>query len=148
MTEQRHDAGSTRRQFLKASATGAAATAIPGVAHAIEKVVSGSPEVEKQFTPLRATDQISRWAENLKPALAVPTEPNAVRAWRPRARETLGRLLALDEAATAQEAATFGSRQASGSPSASLLLLLRMQLVPDARAADAAAAPRLWRQLP
>lgn len=102
MTEQPHDAGSTRRQFLKASATGAAATAMPGVAHAIEKAVSGGPAVEKQITPLRATDQISRWAENLKPALAVPTEPNAVRAWRPRARETIGRLLALDEATTAQ----------------------------------------------
>ena len=100
MTEKRDVAGSTRRHFLKVS--GAAAMAMPGVADASEDAGPGSATVEKQIEPLTATGQISRWAKSLKPALAVPTEPAAVRAWRSRARETIGRLLFLPTAATAQ----------------------------------------------
>ena len=43
-----------------------------------------------------ASNQISKWAGTLKPALAVPNEPEAVRGWCPRARAKFRELLAVD----------------------------------------------------
>ena len=85
----------TRRHFLAASAAGMTGSAWPRLARAALGAAS-SNEAGKEISVSTASNQISKWAGTLKPALAVPNEPKAVRGWCPRARAKFRELLAVD----------------------------------------------------
>ena len=113
MSEKKDMTSKTRRQFLASSASGLVAV-LPAAGRAAQDDVAADNRPSETFTANTASEQVSKWAADLEPALAIPCKEEKISAWYPQVRAKLREVLALPTCGIADVQSRILQRQSYG----------------------------------